>query len=228
MADAVETVGLFNISRGPDYVLNELVKCIDLANDGVHAILLVLSIRTRFSREEQATFQSLLDLFGSKISDYMIVVFTGGDEFDENDETLDDYLGHCPEALQGTLSMCGERRVLFDNKTKDPKKMAEQLRNLLLHVNLVVEKNGGKPYTSDLFKDLKVDFKLRLDIKHLEEEVAKERAARLEAEESIKVAQKKREDMSRLMRASFGRQRQRATEELQATNLRLPGMCLIL
>lgn len=100
MADAVETVGLFNISRGPDYVLNELVKCIDLANDGVHAVLLVLSIRTRFSREEQATFQSFLDLFGSKISDYMIVVFTGGDEFDENDETLDDYLGLCPEALQ--------------------------------------------------------------------------------------------------------------------------------
>lgn len=58
--------------------------------------------------------------------------------------------------LQGTLSMCGERRVLFDNKTKDPKKVADQLSNLLLHVNFVVEKNGGKPYTSDLFKDLKV------------------------------------------------------------------------
>lgn len=33
----------------------------------------------------------------------MIVVFTGGDDFEENDETLDDYLGRdCPEPLKVT------------------------------------------------------------------------------------------------------------------------------
>lgn len=67
-----------------------------------------------------------------------------------------------------------------------------------------------------------------MDIKHLEEEVAKERVARLEAEESAEIAQKKLEYTSRLMRASLERPRQMATEELQASNLRLPGMCLIL
>uniref|UniRef100_A0A2P2IS07 AIG1-type G domain-containing protein n=1 Tax=Rhizophora mucronata TaxID=61149 RepID=A0A2P2IS07_RHIMU len=33
--------------------------------------------------------------------DYMIVVFTGGDELDDNDETLADYLGReCPQPLK--------------------------------------------------------------------------------------------------------------------------------
>lgn len=52
--------------------------------------------------------------------------------------------------------MCGNRQVLFDNKTKDPLKKAEQLKQLLFLVNVVVENNGGKPYTDDLFKELKV------------------------------------------------------------------------
>lgn len=67
-----------------------------MAKDGIHAVLLVLSVRSRFSREEQATVQSFLEFFGNKISDYMIVVFTGGDDLEYNDVTLDDYLGADP------------------------------------------------------------------------------------------------------------------------------------
>lgn len=79
----------------------EIVKCIDLAKDGIHAVLVVFSVRTRFSQEEEAALCSLQTLFGSKIIDYMIVVFTGGDELEDNDETLEDYLGRgCPEPLK--------------------------------------------------------------------------------------------------------------------------------
>ena len=74
-----------------------------MAKDGIHAIVLVFSIRTRFSEDEQATFLTLQALFGHKIVDYMIVVFTGGDELEETEETLDDYLGsNCPQSLQVT------------------------------------------------------------------------------------------------------------------------------
>lgn len=72
-----------------------------MAKDGIHAVLVVLSVRSRFSREEEAAVESLRKFFGSNISDYMIVVFTGGDDLEENDETLDDYLGRdCPEPLK--------------------------------------------------------------------------------------------------------------------------------
>ena len=61
----------------------------------------MFSVRTRFSEEEQATLRVLKILFGHKVIDYMIVVFTGGDELEYNEETLDDYLGQgCPQPLK--------------------------------------------------------------------------------------------------------------------------------
>ena len=96
--------GLFDFSAESEFVGREIVKCIDLAKDGIHAVLIVYSVRTRFSQEEEAALRSLQTLFGSKIVDYMIVVFTGGDELEDNDETLEDYLGReCPKPLQVTF-----------------------------------------------------------------------------------------------------------------------------
>ena len=63
---------------------------------------MVLSVTARFSKEEEAAVQSLQTFFGPKIANYMIVVFTGGDQL--GDETLEDYLGdECPEPLQVIL-----------------------------------------------------------------------------------------------------------------------------
>lgn len=93
--------GLFDFSAEPEFIGKEIVKCINMAKDGIHALLVVLSVRSRFSREEAAAVESLRKFFGSKISDYMVVVFTGGDDLEENEESLDDYLGRdCPEPLR--------------------------------------------------------------------------------------------------------------------------------
>ncbi|KAH0658961.1 hypothetical protein KY285_027512 [Solanum tuberosum] len=102
MIDVIDTPGLFDFTGEPDVIGKEIVKCMELAMDGIHAVLLVLSVRTRFSREELAAIQSFQEFFGQKIRDYMIVVFTGGDEFEDSDEALDEYLGkECPEPLNG-------------------------------------------------------------------------------------------------------------------------------
>ncbi|KAJ8436426.1 hypothetical protein Cgig2_013467 [Carnegiea gigantea] len=178
----IDTPGLFDFSAETEFIGKEIVKCIDLAKDGIHAILAVFSVRTRFSKEEQAALQSLQTFFGPKITDYMIVVFTGGDELEDNDETLEDYLGReCPEPLQirvpssnasdvqKILEVCKKRCVLFDNKTKDPAKKAEQLQKLLNLVDAVVEENGGQPYSDVLFEELKKGaLKLRQQAENVE------------------------------------------------------------
>ena len=93
--------GLFDFSVGIELLGKEIVKCIDLAKDGIHAVIVVFSVRTRFTEEEEHALRSVQKLFGSKIVDHMIVVFTGGDELEENEETLEDYLGRdCPEPLK--------------------------------------------------------------------------------------------------------------------------------
>lgn len=105
-SDVQSFTGLFDLSAGSEFVGKEIVKCIDLAKDGIHAVIVVFSVRTRFTEEEETALRSLQTLFGSKIVDYMIVVFTGGDELEENDETLEDYLGReCPEPLKVSMNI---------------------------------------------------------------------------------------------------------------------------
>ncbi|KAM3375198.1 hypothetical protein P3S68_013912 [Capsicum galapagoense] len=152
--DVIDTPG-FEFTVESELVGNEIVKSVDLADDGIHAVLFVLSLQAHFSKEVQAAIRYFSQFFGKKIGDYMIVVFTGGDDL-EDYCSLNDHLNHsCPENLKEALKMCGNRQVLFDNKTNDPMKKAEQLRELLFHVNMVVQKNGGKPYTNDLFEEVK-------------------------------------------------------------------------
>ncbi|XP_059631432.1 immune-associated nucleotide-binding protein 9-like [Cornus florida] len=155
--NVIDTPGLFDFSAESEiFIGKEIVKCINMAKDGIHAVLVVFSVRTRFSKEEEAALHSLRTLFGSKINDYVIVVFTGGDDLEENDETLEDYLGReCPEPLKEILTLCENRLVLFDNKTSDTLKKSEQLQQLLSLVNKVMAQNGGKPYTDEIFTELK-------------------------------------------------------------------------
>lgn len=52
--------------------------------------------------------------------------------------------------------MCENSCVLFDNFAIDESKKSMQLKQLLFVVNEVVDKNGGKPFTNELFVELKV------------------------------------------------------------------------
>ncbi|KDO45851.1 hypothetical protein CISIN_1g046239mg, partial [Citrus sinensis] len=101
VVNVIDTPGLFDSSAGSEFVGKEIVKCIGLAKGGIHAVLVVFSARNRFSQEEEAAVHRLPTLFGKKIFDYMIVVFTGGDYLEDNEKTLEDYLGHeCPKPLK--------------------------------------------------------------------------------------------------------------------------------
>lgn len=159
VVNVIDTPGFFDFSMGADFVGSEIVNCIRLAKDGIHAVIVVFSVRTRFTKEEASVIQSLQTLFGEKILDYMIVLFTGGDDLegdDEDDLTLEEYLGReCPEPMQEILRLCKNRLVLFDNKTKDKAKKAEQVHKLLTLVNMVVEENLGMPFSDEFFTELK-------------------------------------------------------------------------
>jgi hypothetical protein len=53
--------------------------------------------------------------------------------------------------LQDLLVKCGDRKVLFNNKTKDQAKLQQQRAVLLSHVDRVLEQHNGEPYTHELF-----------------------------------------------------------------------------
>ncbi|CAL9232229.1 unnamed protein product [Arabidopsis halleri] len=170
----IDTRGLFQLSRAAASIGKQILRCITLAENGIHAILLVFSVRDRITKDEKV-FSHLQTLFGSRIANYMIIVFTGGDELEENEETLEDYLTQeCPQFLKVSascfyilpeiLELCDNRLVLFDNKTKDKLKQVEQVQKLLALVELVGKQNNGKPYIEELFNELQMETTLMKEI----------------------------------------------------------------
>lgn len=151
--NVIDTPGLFDPTVNQDVIGKEIAKCIDLAKDGVHAVLFVLSVRNRYTPEEAAALEALQMLFGEKILNYMVVIFTGGDELEANEETLEDYLREIPLDLQEILRKCNNRKVLFDNKTTSETVKEKQRTELLKHIDNVIAQNGGHPYSSELFHE---------------------------------------------------------------------------
>ncbi|KAI3512967.1 hypothetical protein L1887_20290 [Cichorium endivia] len=192
--NVIDTPGLFGSSLDIESIGKEIFNCMNMGMDGVDAFLVVISIRTRFSNNEKSAISRLLTLFGRKIYDYMILVFTGGDELEDEGDNLEDFLRDSPEALQETLCMCENRCVLFDNMTIDPTKRSNQVQKLLSLVSKVLVFNGGKPYTNELFTEAKVELKLKETTLKLEQLLTEERTARLKAEENAKIAQNKSDD----------------------------------
>lgn len=75
-----------------------------MAKEGIHAVLMVFSVTSRFTREEEAAIQSMKSFFGDRIVDYMIIVFTGGDTLEARGKTLTDFISHGPEPLKVRVS----------------------------------------------------------------------------------------------------------------------------
>uniref|UniRef100_A0A1J3K9Z2 Protein AIG1 n=1 Tax=Noccaea caerulescens TaxID=107243 RepID=A0A1J3K9Z2_NOCCA len=205
--NVIDTPGLFDLSTTVDFIGKEIVRCITLAEDGIHAVLLVFSVRGRLTEEEQSALYNLQTLFGSKIADYMIIVFTGGDDLEENDETLDDYLGQeCPEFMKEILELCDNRLVLFDNKTTDKRKKAEQVQKLLSLVDSIARKNDGKPFTDELFQEL-------------QDEAVKLRDQKKEVESLKGYSKNEISELKKQIDISYDRQLNRITEMVE-TKLR--------
>ncbi|KAL8482462.1 hypothetical protein ACS0TY_028582 [Phlomoides rotata] len=216
--NVIDTPGLFDSSIDSKSIGTEIAKCIQMAKNGIHAVLVVLSVTTRFSQEEVSVIECLKQFFGGKFGDYMIVVFAHGDALGKR--PLAEYLGpNCPEPLLKFLEMCGNRYVLFDNKTEDETKKSQQRKELFHLVDTVVLNNGGVAYSNELFVDSlemsengvkfnkayeellleKIESKLHETIQRVEKQLADEQAARKQAEAmALEAHQKSIAEITRL------------------------------
>lgn len=190
MVNVIDTPGVFDLSIGVDHAAREIVRCIDMTKEGIHAIVIVFSTRNRFSREEQAIIRTLQTLFGTKIMDYTILLFTGGDDLEEDGNTLEYYLTHeSPISLKDILASCKNRCVLFDNKTTNESKKIEQMGKFVEMVNEVRKLNGGQPYIHDLSSNITLEEKLKEVRTKLEQQLEEdEKEARV-------IAEKREEDI---------------------------------
>ncbi|XP_059073606.1 immune-associated nucleotide-binding protein 1 [Cryptomeria japonica] len=149
---ATSEKGLFDTNVPKEVIDKEIVKCINLAKDGIHGVLFVLSLKNRFTAEEAEAMDNLEMLFGPTIVNYMVIIFTGGDELENSDRTFEDCMEEFPTNLKRIINRCNSRMVVFNNhKSASATVKENQITELLKQVDCIVADNENQPYSNELF-----------------------------------------------------------------------------
>ncbi|TVU14373.1 hypothetical protein EJB05_37836, partial [Eragrostis curvula] len=152
--NVIDTPGLYDMNMTEEDTCEEIAKCMDMSKDGIHAMLMVFSAASRFTREDADTIKSIKMFFGDKIVDHMILVFTHGDHVEES--TWRSMLTNKgARYLQDVVKVCGDRTVLFNNGTGDAQHQQDQRKKLLNAVDSVVSSHGGLPFSNQMLNQIK-------------------------------------------------------------------------
>ncbi|XP_071062332.1 GTPase IMAP family member 9-like [Pseudochaenichthys georgianus] len=140
----IDTPGLFDTSTDEEKTRQHIIQSVVFAAPGPHVFLIVIRL-DRFTDEEKQSVQKIQEIFGEKADRYSMVLFTYGDQLE--DQTIEELLKES-EDLQELVDRCNGQYHVFNNEEKD----RSQVRELLNKIRNIAEKNGGSHYTNEMFQ----------------------------------------------------------------------------
>ncbi|XP_030636302.1 GTPase IMAP family member 8-like [Chanos chanos] len=159
----IDTPGLLDTSMGEKELKTEIEKCIKLSVPGPHVFLLVIRLGVRFTEEEKNAVKWIQKNFGEDASHYTIMLFTHADALEG--KTVKDCIAS-NDVLRKVLSESGDRYHTFNNKETEN---YTQVPGLLAKIGNMIEFNGGKYYTNDMYKEAQKKLKEEEERKRKEE-----------------------------------------------------------
>ena len=220
--------GLYDTSKTQEQIATVIVQAVACTHPGPHAILYIIRLG-RYTQEEFGVYNRLKALFDDTITRYMILLFTGGDELEDDGGTLADLIREAPADLTKVIEECGNRCIVFNNKSKKPKPQVDRLLDI---VRKMKESNAEEFYTcpkySMIGEGLEAEIEKRLaDVrgrelereKYIQElEVKAKEAERALAKANTELEEKNREREKEMKTQSeiFAQENERLRQELKA------------
>ncbi|OAO97506.1 hypothetical protein AXX17_AT4G11120 [Arabidopsis thaliana] len=214
--NVIDTPGLFSLSPSTEFTCREILRCFSLTKEGIDAVLLVFSLKNRLTEEEKSALFALKILFGSKIVDYMIVVFTNEDSLEDDGDTFEEYLEDCPDfkdskakqvqellnyveeiaRLNGKSYMADLSHEIRENETAFQIKQQEilEMKGLYTRQEMIqMKKDMEKSFENQQLRQMmeRVETELRETKERLEQQLKEEKSARLELEKRAKEVEKR-------------------------------------
>jgi predicted GTPase len=146
----VDTPGFFDTSESEEVIYKEIARSYAMtAFPGPHAFLLVVSVSSRFVSSDFEIVNSIQKIFGPKVINHTIIIFTHRDYLDGNDTTIEKYLEHLKEnsPLKKVLDECRQRYLAVNNHATNSEKTAT-VRTLLDMIGDIVAVNNGQVHTT--------------------------------------------------------------------------------
>ncbi|XP_076081084.1 uncharacterized protein LOC143051998 [Mytilus galloprovincialis] len=149
----VDTPGIFDTKQFSEAIRKEIVKCISVSSPGPHAIIYVLSLKNRVTEEEINSFLEIRDIFGEKLFNHVIFLFTGKDELDHQNVTFKYFLRRMPNFFLRVLNKCHYRSIAFNNMPDAPEhEKTQQIDNLFAIITEMTKNAKGKYYTNRMLE----------------------------------------------------------------------------
>ncbi|XP_066536226.1 GTPase IMAP family member 7-like isoform X1 [Hoplias malabaricus] len=143
----IDTPGLYDTKMSNEDIIKETVKGVRMAAPGPHAFLLVIAVG-RFTEEEKDTVRNFQQVFGKGVHKHMIVLFTRGDDLENDDKTIEDYIEEAGPEMRELISACGGRYHLLNNRKRDDN---TQVKDLFSKIYNMLSLNKHTYYNYDLF-----------------------------------------------------------------------------
>ncbi|XP_068448186.1 GTPase IMAP family member 9-like [Clinocottus analis] len=202
----IDTPGLFDTRFGMDKTTQDMTQCISYVAPGPHVFLVVIRLG-RYTEEEKQTVQKIQEIFGQAADRYSMVLFTHGDLLED---TIEDFLEGCPD-LEELVDRCNGQYHVFNNKLKD----RSQVTELLHKIRNVVQRNGGRHYTTEMFQEAEraIEEEKQRILKEKEEQIRKEKE-KLERKLQEKY-EKEIDKMNKRLQAEREREMKEREEEMK-------------
>ncbi|XP_032392999.1 GTPase IMAP family member 4 [Etheostoma spectabile] len=141
----IDTPGLFETIATKEVIVRDILKCVKLQEPGPHVFVLVVPVG-RMTQEDQDTNTLIEAMFGPRVWDYTIVLFTHGDRLGR--KTINDVITESEDDLRNFIRKCSGGFHVFDNKNPEDQ---EQVTSFVAKIQTLLALNGGGHYSTKMY-----------------------------------------------------------------------------